>query len=70
MIPQKKREAHPDDVFVWPDGDTATREEIDRGDYNWKSDDYAPATEAEEAAHWGYDISTPEGRAKYYGTAE
>ncbi len=32
--------AHPDDIIVWPDGTEATREEVERGDYNWMSDDY------------------------------
>ena len=46
---------HPDDIFVWPDGSTATREDIDRGDYSHMSDDYRLATETEVREHWGHD---------------
>lgn len=44
---------HPDDVMIWADGITATREDIDRGDYAHMSDDYRPATPEEIAAE-GY----------------
>jgi len=45
--------AHPDDVMVWADGTMATRDDIDRGDYNFMSDDYRPATPEEEKEFWG-----------------
>lgn len=52
MTTQQKREEHPDDVFVWPDGDTATREQIDSGECDWRSDDYRLATPEEEKEYW------------------
>ena len=42
---------HPDDIMIWPCGTMATREDIDRGDYSHKSDDYRRATD-EEAFHY------------------
>lgn len=39
--------AHPDDILIWADGTTATREDVDRGDYSFMSDDYREATEEE-----------------------
>lgn len=39
--------AHPDDIFIWADGTTATRSEVDRGDYAHMSDDYHVVTEEE-----------------------
>ena len=36
----------PEDIFRWPDGAEATREEVERGDYDWMSDDY-------EVIPWG-----------------
>ena len=41
----------PDDVFIYPDGDMALRDDIERGEYDWKSDDYCLAT-PEEAAQY------------------
>ena len=43
--------AHPDDIFIWPCGTMATREDIDRGEYNHKSDDYRRASK-EEASRY------------------
>jgi hypothetical protein len=37
----------PDDMMIWPDRTMATREEIDRGDYHFMSDDYRLATDEE-----------------------
>ncbi len=31
---------HPDDIVVWPDGFWATVEDIRRGDFSHRSDDY------------------------------
>lgn len=44
----------PEDVMIWPDGTCATREEIDRGEYSHKSDDYRLAEdwEANEAGYY------------------
>ena len=36
----QRREPHPDDIVLWPDGSWATLEEVRNGDYDWKSDDY------------------------------
>lgn len=41
------KEKSPDDMMIWPDGTMATREEIDRGDYHFMSDDYRLATDEE-----------------------
>lgn len=48
-----KAKAHPDDVMIWADGTMATREEIQRGDYDFMSDDYRRATPEEEREYWG-----------------
>tara|TARA_Y100000815_G_C13016001_1_gene377380 strand:+ start:282 stop:446 length:165 start_codon:yes stop_codon:yes gene_type:complete len=53
MTTQQNRKKHPDDVFIWADGETATRQEIDGGEWDWKSDDYRLATPEEEKEHWG-----------------
>lgn len=45
---------HPDDIFVWPDGSTATREDVDSGDYSHMGDDCRLATETEVREHWGH----------------
>lgn len=39
--PERNTKPHPDDLFEWADGTTATREEIERGDFHFMSDDYA-----------------------------
>jgi hypothetical protein len=49
----KASQLHSEDLFIWPDGDMATLGEINSGAYDWKSDDYRPATE-EEAREAGY----------------
>lgn len=33
----------PEDMFIWPDKTTCSREEYDRGEFSFKSDDYAVA---------------------------
>lgn len=38
---------HPDDTLIWADGTTATRSDVERGDYAHMSDDYHEATEEE-----------------------
>ena len=38
---------HPDDTLIWADGTTATRSDVERGDYNHMSDNYREATEDE-----------------------
>ena len=40
-----------DDLFMWPDGTVASREDIQRGDYARMSDDYRLMTEAEVDAY-------------------
>jgi hypothetical protein len=36
----QRRELHPDDVVLWPDGTWATLDEVRNGDFGWMSDDY------------------------------
>mgnify|MGYP003522872621 CR=1 FL=1 len=48
-----------DDLFIWPDGVVASREEIDAGEFSYKSDDYRPMTEA-EADHYFLTGEIPE----------
>ncbi|MCF3640319.1 hypothetical protein LXM94_10110 [Rhizobium sp. TRM95111] len=36
----RRRKPHPDDYALWPDGSWAQLEDIWRGQYTWKSDDY------------------------------
>lgn len=40
---------HPDDMYIWADGTTATRDEIGRGGYTHMSDDFRRCTPDEEA---------------------
>lgn len=37
---EQRRDLQPDDFVIWPDGSWAQIEDIWRGDYTWKSDDY------------------------------
>jgi len=36
----KTRPNHPDDIVVWPDGCWTTLDEVRRGGWDWRSDDY------------------------------
>jgi hypothetical protein len=36
----KTRPYHPDDIVVWPDGRWTTLDEVRRGGWDWRSDDY------------------------------
>lgn len=35
----QRRQPHPDDIVLWPDGTWATLEEVRNGDFGWMSDD-------------------------------
>ncbi|ANH09049.1 MAG TPA: hypothetical protein VGN93_30855 [Shinella sp.] len=37
---EERRQLNPKDFAIWPDGSWAQIEDIWRGDYTWKSDDY------------------------------
>jgi hypothetical protein len=39
-IPPQPYTEHPEDLLVWPDGDTAERSDYEKGDFDWKSDDF------------------------------
>ena len=38
--PEQAKERSGDDLVRWPDGTEATWDEVERGDYDWMSDDY------------------------------
>lgn len=43
------RQPHPDDIVLWPDGSWTTREKLENGHYDWKSDDYEIIDHTDEA---------------------
>lgn len=36
----QRRQPHPDDIVLWPDGSWATVEDVRNSAFNWRSDDY------------------------------
>ncbi|MFG1210452.1 hypothetical protein [Xanthobacter flavus] len=47
--PSCRREPHPDDVVLWPDGSWATVEDVRNGAFDWRSDDYENIDQMDDA---------------------